>query len=570
MADDRWLMAADVHLANRSDLFARLGVPDYRQLSDAGLLFRYWRCVGDGYLADVVGEYAIATYDRARRRLTLTRDPTGQRPLYYARRISGIAFASMPSGLRVLLEDSGPELDQLASDLALVPHESERTVFAGIERVRPGESLVCEDLTVRRTNWEPNFEADVRSSDAEQIERFRELLGLAVHSRMSEGSSATHLSSGWDSNAVTATAARLSAEPRRLWAFTAAPLEGPLGALPRGRYADETKIAEAAARYYGVQHRVVRETAPIHEVMRRYARLCQLPILSPFNVAWWVAIRAQAKAAGARVILTGELGNLTLSTGGLASLGDLTRMRRWDQWWHEARSAANRPDVRWRGILLNSFGYHMPSPVYDALLLGFQQIAEGRGANFLHPCWRDAIRERGADRYRPSGNSYRDRWRKLRVDDVGPWRLAAIADQGIEERDPTSDRRLIEFSMRLPPDQLIRDGQSRPLAREGLRDRVPAIVLQAQNRGLQSADWHLRLNQSQAYELLEEISGNVEVGELIDLAAVRSAIDRWPADDWNKGFGRITYSMDLPAVLATGIFLTEMGRFVSPDTSLRI
>src|SRR5690349_10739085 len=65
--DDRWLMAADARLANRSDLLARLGLRDDDRLSDAALLFRYWRRCGDEYLADVVGEFAIATYDRSRR-----------------------------------------------------------------------------------------------------------------------------------------------------------------------------------------------------------------------------------------------------------------------------------------------------------------------------------------------------------------------------------------------------------------------------------------------------------------------------------------------------------------------
>lgn len=570
VADRRWLMVADVCLANRSDLLTRLGRAGAPSSSDAELLFRWWLARGDGYLADVVGEYAIATYDQLRRTLTLTRDPTGQRPLYFARSGNSLAFASMPSGLRVLLPDNGPDLGQLARDLALIPHESERTVFAGIERVLPGESVIFDGMTLSRSRWQPEFEADLRSTEAQRVEQFRDLLDQAVRSRMSNKFTATHLSSGWDSNAVTATAARLSQDPATLCAFTAAPLEGCLGSLPRGRHADETKIAQHAARQYRIRHEIVRETAPIPDLIRRYSRLCQLPILSPFNIAWWTEIRARAKAAGAGAVLTGELGNLTLNAGGLASLGDLARLGRWQQWWHEARWAARRPDVRWRGILMNSFGFRLPDALRGVLILRFQQVAEGDAADFLQPCWRDGVRAHASERYRPSGNSYRDRWRKLRIDDVGPWRLAAIADQGIEERDPTSDRRLIEFSMRLPPEQLLRHGQSRPLAREALKDRVPGIVLEARKRGLQSADWHLRLSQRQAYEMLEEISGNAEVHEMIDLAAVRGAIDRWPTRDWNKGLGRITYSMDLPAVLATGIFLTETDRIVPRDKSLHI
>jgi hypothetical protein len=51
---------------------------------------------------------------------------------------------------------------------------------------------------------------------------------------------------------------------------------------------------------------------------------------------------------------------------------------------------------------------------------------------------------------------------------------------------------------------------------------------------------------------------------------VGRAIERWPTRDWNKGRDRILYSMDLPAVLATGIFLTEFTRLAPVDSSPRI
>lgn len=567
--DDRWLMVADARLDNARELAALL---DCRsgQPTDRELLFRSWRRWGEACVNYLVGDYAFAAVDRAERKLTLARDPTGQFPLYYVERDGLVAFASMPGGLAALMTNCRPDIRQLIHDLALIPSEHDHTVFEGIRRLRPSEMVTFQAGRIQRRFWTPQFKDTLRLGRQDYIDQFRSLLDQAVASRIADNTLAAHLSAGWDSNAVTATAARLRPDSRELVAFTSAPLAGPLGELPRGRFADESQIAGEAARAYGARHVVVRDAASDVETMRRFTSLAQMPVHSPTNVAWWSRIRHLAREAGATSVLSAEVGNLSLNYGGLAVLGDLVRQHRWGSWWREATRASRRPDIRLRGILINSFGPRLPDRVRDLLARRFQHVETGSAAWALRPDWRPALRDLDSLHIRPSGDTRRDRWRLIRANDIGPWRLAALADAGIVERDPTADRRIIEFALGLPTDQLFHNGQHRPLARAALADRVPPIILDARKRGLQSADWHLHLHQRAAFAMWEEMRANSAACDLFDMKAVERTIANWPTGNWNSGMTRVTYSMDLTAVLATGVFLTEFSRWQPRGISPRI
>jgi asparagine synthase (glutamine-hydrolysing) len=567
--DDRWLMVADARLDNAAEL-ARLLDCQPSELTDEELLFRSWRRWGNACIDRLVGDYAFAAVDRAERKITLARDPTGQLPLYYIERDGLFAFASMPAGLAALMPDCRPNVRQLIHDLALIPSEHDRTVFEDIRRLRPAELLTFQAGRIERRVWAPPVEETLRLSQPEYIEQFRSLLDEAVASRIAPGVVAAHLSAGWDSNAVTATAARLIGGSRDLLAITSAPLEGSLGKLPRGRFADESGIAAQAAAAYGVRHIVVSDATPDTDAMRRFTRLSQMPVHSPTNVAWWSRIRHLARDAGASTVLSAEVGNLSLNYGGLAILGDLARQHRWADWWREATRASRRTDIRWRGIMINSFGPKLPDRLRDQLAHRFQHANTASAAWSLRPEWRPVLHELDGVHIRPSGNTRRDRWRMIRANDIGPWRLAALADAGIVERDPTADRRVIEFALRLPAEQLFHNGQHRPLARAALADRVPPAVLDARKRGLQSADWHLHLTQHDAYSVLEDMRANPIASDLFDLAAVERTIAGWPTSDWNSASARTTYSMDLTAILATGVFLTEFNQWGPQDKSPRI
>jgi len=259
---------------------------------------------------------------------------------------------------------------------------------------------------------------------------------------------------------------------------------------------------------------------------------------------------------GAKTMLTGELGNLSLNPGGLANLATYLQAGRWPQWWNEAKASLRRSDVRLRGVLMNSFWPWMPEAGETFLKRRFLGVSGAPETTFLCPEW---LRwSQAAPRPLRVRDSAALRLQMIRRHEVGTVRKAAIADAGVEELDPMADRRLIEFGLRLPPEHLFRDGVARPLARTALADRLPASVLQSSTRGLQGADWFTKISRESASQALETISSSAGVKDLLDITALKTAIESWPDGDWNSAACVTKYRTGLTRALSAGLFIKSL------------
>lgn len=525
-----WLLLADARLDNREELEERAGGPAGRTAAD--LLLALWLRAGEASLAWIAGDFALAIFDPRNGSLSLARDVTGQRPLFYAQTNFGLAFASMATGLRPAFSDFSVNRRSLALLAMDSPIDGGESFFEGVNSVRQAEVVrfSSNGRVTRTTYWTAPPEPPDHGDRRALIEEYRHVLEQAVRPRLGPAPVvvATHLSGGFDSSSVAATAVRLLGNPQAVIGFTSAPAFATPPEKEFGFFAEESKLAADVAVSYGFRHVIVRDTAPIPDIIRSQTTLLQQPIRDPFNGAWWLEIEARAAAMGASRLLTGELGNLTINAGNLAHLSEWIRRRRWSTWFKQARAASRRPDVKWRGVLYNSFGRWIPHPVSSALQQIFLDQGPSAEVSFVRREWRHLGKHQRAQ------NIYAERLAIIRGGDSAHVRKAALAQHGIEESDPFSDRRLIEFAFRIPLDQLYWDGVQRPLMRDALADRLPASLFQKSGRGLQSADWAIRLSQADAFRLLEEISSSRVARDLLDLDRMRTAIERWPARDWNE------------------------------------
>jgi asparagine synthase (glutamine-hydrolysing) len=67
---------------------------------------------------------------------------------------------------------------------------------------------------------------------------------------------------------------------------------------------------------------------------------------------------------------------------------------------------------------------------------------------------------------------------------------------GITRREPTRDKRVVEFCMSLPEGQLVQNGVERSIIRRAMKDILPdQIRLNTFARGAQSADWIQRMQE---------------------------------------------------------------------------
>lgn len=556
------LIAGDVRLDNRAELSARLERAQPGP-SDESVVAALLRAEGSGALERVVGDFALASWDSASRQLTLARDTTGQRPLFMARRDSRILFASMPIGLLAVPGLwRGFDRYTLARIIADVRPEPQATSYVGVHRVLPGHRvMLTAENQIEKPLWEPDFTPLQLRNSNEYIDAYREQIDRAVGSRIERRVSAVaaHLSSGLDSSAVAATAAQLVGAQERLIALTAAP---PLGfdarTAPRGRMHDESELASLTAGQHAMKHIIVRSSGSLVKRMRRQARLYQDPYRNHINTGWMFELSAAAARSGASRILSGELGNLTLNAGGLAVLSDMRKQSLW-RWLEEAHAVKREQDVRWRGILFSSFGEALPTRIQQGLLARFQDAGRKDGMSFLRPDLASStnLMEQA---HQTSGYTALERWQVIRSLDYGNLRLGSLAETGLETLDPTADRRVIGFSLRLPTDQLLRHGVSRPLAKAALADRVPAEVLHSRLRGYQSADWLEQLDAGEIKHAIEEIAANATACELIDMAALRKAVDRWPVADDDRLATYEQFAIHLLLAVAVGLFIVEFDR----------
>lgn len=554
---DAPILVADARVDNRGELFDKLSRRYDPALSDETLIALAYRQWGERIVDHLLGDFAIAAWDPGQQALTLIRDPTGQRPLHYHRDGNRVAFASLPQGLFGLGLPRTVDTARLAGFVADVPANGLETFFAGIARVEPAQIVRIDRDGVRtRRYWDlPAKELRLRN-DVDYVEALREQLDRSTRARLRGAGAlvAAHLSAGLDSGAVAATAARLLApEGDRVLAITSAPREGFAGPVPRGRIADESEAAaEVAALYPNMEQLVLRPAgASALDHLDEDSRLFGQPVGFPCNNVWWRDANAAAQARGATVMLTGELGNLSLSAGGLPVLAEFVR-RGELLTWLRALVALRRNGPRWRGLFAASFAPWIPARLWD-LLTG---LSAGGRSDAPDQLSRTAPARAGKPDPRQRERDLR--WSLLKLSDPGSFRKGALLHWGVDERDPTADRRLIEFCFSLPPAQLLGGGRTRRLARAALADRLPASILNGV-RGYQYADWYESLDRPALTAFAARVAASPAAGAAIDFAAVDRLIAGWPPNDWASARTIGTYRIGLLRALAAGAFALNAG-----------
>lgn len=175
--------------------------------SDTEVIVHLYEEYGADFVEHLNGQFAIAVWDIPRRRLVLTRDRVGIRPLFYSRRPDGVLIFA--SEMKALFAYPGVER---AIDPAGVAQTSmfwvsipPRTVFKGIEELGPGRTLVCENGQVKTLQyWKHRF-PDAGDFEDKPLEhwtgRLREILYDSTTLQLrSDVPVAAYLSGGIDSS----------------------------------------------------------------------------------------------------------------------------------------------------------------------------------------------------------------------------------------------------------------------------------------------------------------------------------------------------------------------------------
>ena len=553
----RFALVSDLRLDNRAELSRKLGITSAESatFADSDYLLRALERWGEQTPEHLLGDFAFAWFDRTDSRLILARDPLGQRPLFWHQSAEFIAFASMPKGLHSISQIARfPNIEAVARLLGSGQQLGAESFFAGVKRVPPGHvlSITPTEQTSRRY-WNPQRQTLRFARLVDYVDAFRAELDRAVSVRLRtrKPSIAVHLSGGWDSGAVAATTALLS--PKQVMAFTATPSIGAATTDSRNRFSNEWPLAAAvAARHPSLQHFPVENnlSSPLNS-LDRGVRDFERPLFNLCNHGWLAQIREAAQARGAQVLLSGEIGNWSISAGPIDLLSEYRREHGWQAWWRAARGLTERGEARWRGILANSFHGLLPNDLWRLL----EPLSSGPSTD---PIIRPEVVQKfllevdnqTSDRFSRTIEAYFQM-------DFGEYRKGILGGWGIDKRDPTSDVRLIEFCLSLPTEMLLSADARRPLARAALSDRLPPQVINAVGKGYQSAEWHVSVGRDlkNVQALVTRIAGDPVAASVIDVDRLTKIVRNWPSSGWEMGRTIAIYRNALLQALTAGHFL---------------
>ena len=290
-------LVANGEIYNNPELRAVMRDTPFVTQSDCEVPLFLYETDGMGFAARLRGMYAIAIHDKAARQLVLARDPFGIKPLYYAMTEDAFAFASEPQAL-VAAGFARPEINPRARNelLQLKFSTGADTIFPGISRVLPGETLVVEDARiVTRTRQAalptgaPNMPGTVAQLETTLLD------SVAVHLR-SDVPYGLFLSGGIDSASVLALMRRATGQ--RVQAITCGWADG--------AGVDETAEAARLAVAMGADcHRVEMGPADFWALAPRIAASIDDPTADAAVLPTWMLGRA-ARAQGLKVTLCGE------------------------------------------------------------------------------------------------------------------------------------------------------------------------------------------------------------------------------------------------------------------------
>ncbi|HEY7245505.1 MAG TPA: asparagine synthetase B [Xanthobacteraceae bacterium] len=569
------IITADLRLDNRDDVLTRIGIPPQDALAwpDSRVVLAGWEKLADALWPTLHGPFAVAIWDPRSRTLTLARDQLGLNVAMWHRGEQFFAFATMPKGLFALAEvPREPNLEKMADFLVLNHAEHETTFYRDIFRLPPGHFMqVKPDGSVaQRRYWSPADLEPVRlASDQAYAEGLREVLDKAVRRQMrSAHPIGCFLSGGLDSSSVAALAAHTLAERGdRLAAFTQVPREGFNGVAPTGRYNDETPYVEAIRAMAGnidVNYVHNNECDDFADLERLFLAL-EAPVRNTSNLGWMTAIPRLARAQGRRVLLSGQMGNMTISWFGWSQVIEhlldgrlITVFRQGRQFyrhspysrWTAFRKLLLEPlaperlavwsDRRRRPHRIAPWQDHSPIRPEFAAEMGIEARASKVGHDFLYRMRRGE---------RATGLTL--------IDHIGDWQAAEKAVHGVEVRDPTADLEVVAYCFGVPPEQYLAEDIDRSLIRRAMWGLLPETVLTNRLMGYQAADWYEKL-QARRGEIAAQIaavSSSPLVSRAIDVARLRRALERWPTAGWHTRKIIEEYQLALPRGIAGARFL---------------
>lgn len=492
-----------VRLDNRAEVLRLLSRRD-DDVSDLGLVMQFVTRDQGARIGRLEGDFSFVVWDPTSGCLLAARDTFGVRKLYYAGPRNGlITFCSHASPLAA---GDSYDVQYLAERVSYCAPDPERTVYANVRALPAATALRVRNGTPLLSSYWSAEEAQARDhvalSQGDSVDAFRTMLMDAVRQRLTtDGRTWSHLSGGLDSSSVVSLSQWLAAR-----GDTTHGLGGTVTFTDSlGTGADEKEYSDAV-----VQHWHVRNELVPHRVSRGDA-LIDPPLLDQPNRSFPAAARDCEAArvierAGGRVLFTG-LGGDNLALGTMFFFADWVVSGRLGHALAEMahRAAMGRVSF-WELAYRNALLPLLPAGLRRALT---------RGGEGDVPPWLtseatkrfDIVSRTAHDQVYGGrlGHKYEQAQAAL-IAAIPSTLIDGPHEDALDVRHPYLHRPLVELSLRLPPELVVRPQQRKWILRESMRGILPEFVRTRIGKG--EADgfdvWSLTHEQQYIDRLLED------------------------------------------------------------------
>lgn len=503
------------------------------EINDAALALAIYFSFGLRGLARLEGDFSLAVWDGTERQLIGMRDPMGGYPLFWTKQKGRTALGTSLPELTSCLQSPRIDREYLAEYLlALAPMNelaSERSVYTNVHRVLPGTMIMFDAFTgrtQRHTYWDWLQRRERPESDRldEVGVQYAHLLRSATRERIN-GKTATHVSGGMDSTAITLLCRELiesgfGQKPLQTISLIYHELPG---------LARETPYVETVLRAQenGIEAHCIPADGLLDFDAYTDPPSHDEPFAGLMRVAMDRATIDLAAKRGIHTVLTG-LGADELLDVQPFYLSDLLRSGHLLSAWKEAtRWAAADNCSPWE--LLHTFGIANAFPRWlrGGGLLPFDG---SKGANLINqkdgaiPIWirpefarQYHLRERTLDKVHKTYRSTPSTTLSLalssiesRTGDVNRWYLAD--PQGVFVAHPFLDARVLRFGLGMLDRIKAQPGMMKPVLVAAIGHRLPKILLERKRKGHFNEVYYLGLSRNLNY--LEKLVQRTEVDEL--------------------------------------------------------
>lgn len=463
--------------------------------------------------------------------------PASSIDIYLTRTADGSLLVS--DGLAPLLDE---RVRTAAFDLAALAErfsgsvtvENRQTLHPEILQMASGLELRADEgeLSWRRW-WDPAaISIQIRPSLDPVAEQLRARAEALVDAFLPEsGPVAVQLSGGRDSSLLCGLAARrLASQNRSLLALTALPCEGYPQANSLYQYDESAGAIATASRYGNVEHHLLRPAAvPLASILDALHRHLANPIHQPVPLSWSVPQLKLCAERGVGTLLTGDLGNFTVSAGGLVNLVDIQREEGGRTWLHACVGLLGE-GVGVRDLVRVSLGASMPLFLYKA------GRKRGRPQPLFnhYPYFKGALRQQlieltpDNDDPRPLA-AYRPLIQEVAANSFNLFPIGR-AMYGVELLSPWKDRSLFELVLSLPSSLLTSPPERRALFDRAFGDLLPREVLRPARRGRQNVDFHAAIDPLDLQAGLERYRHSALCREYVEVERLEAALRNWPCE----------------------------------------